>query len=90
MLAFSLVRRGLSVRGSALYRGPISVSSRPFHSALKRQLKAEKKAKDKETKLAQAATQQTLTVRSYVVEYCDIWQCMGMLEGRTNVLFPSY
>lgn len=69
MLAFSLVRRGLSVRGTTLYRGPISVSSRPFHSALKRQLKAEKKAKDKETKLAQAATQQTPTVRSSVVEF---------------------
>ena len=37
--------------------------SRPFHSALKRQLKAEKKAKDKETKLAQAAADQKETVR---------------------------
>ena len=33
------------------------VFSRPFHSALKRQLRAEKKAKDKETKLMQQADQ---------------------------------
>ena len=33
------------------------VFSRPFHSALKRQLKAEKKAKDREVKLAQQKDQ---------------------------------
>jgi len=35
------------------------VFSRPFHSALKRQLRAEKKAKDKEAKLTQQKDQVT-------------------------------
>jgi len=39
----------LTVRCARAYR----VFSRPFHSALKRQLRAEKKAKEKETKQAQ-------------------------------------
>lgn len=70
MLAFSLVRRGVLVKGTTLYRAPISVSSRPFHSAEKRRLKAEKKAKEKEIKLAQVAAQQKPTVRSSFVEVC--------------------
>ena len=62
MLACSLTRAGVSVAGRRLlvtleHRSTLSLS-RPFHSALKRQLKAEKKAKEKETKLAQAATAQ--------------------------------
>ena len=66
MLACSLTRAGGSVAGRRLLvtldrRSTLSLS-RPFHSALKRQLKNEKKAKEKETKLAQAATQQKASV----------------------------
>ena len=62
MLACSLTRVGGSLARRSLLvtlerRSTVSLS-RPFHSALKRQLKAEKKAKEKETKLAQAATTQ--------------------------------
>ena len=62
MLACSLVRSGLSV-AVRTYRRPI-FSSRPIHSALKKQLKAEKKAKEKETKLVQAANKQNTAVRT--------------------------
>ena len=67
MLASSLTRAGGSVAGSRLLlnldrRSTLSLS-RSFHSALKRQLKNEKKAKEKETKLAaQAASQQKASV----------------------------
>ena len=64
MLATRLVRSVLSEAGKTYPRSLISFSSRPFHSALKRQLKAEKKAKEKETKLSQAAAQQKTTVRN--------------------------
>ena len=47
--------------------------SRPFHSALKRQLKAEKKAKDKELKQAQTAAQQKTTVSTRVVVYSRVF-----------------
>ena len=43
----------LAVRCARAYR----VFSRPLHSALKRQLRAEKKAKEKETKQAQQKDQ---------------------------------
>ena len=65
MLAGRLIRIGRSVARRTY--PPSIFSSRPFHSALKRQLKAEKKAKEKETKLAQAAAQQKTTVRGYHV-----------------------
>ena len=66
MLACSLARAGVSVAGRRLLlnldRGSTLSLSRPFHSALKRQLKNEKKAKEKEAKLAQAAAQQKPSV----------------------------
>ena len=68
MLASSLTSRaGGSVAGSRLLlnldrRSTLSLS-RSFHSALKRQLKNEKKAREKETKLAaQEASQQKASV----------------------------
>ena len=66
VLACSLIRAGFSVAGRRLLmnidRGSTLSFSRPFHSALKRQLKNEKKAREKEAKLAQAATQQKASV----------------------------
>lgn len=63
MLGLNFVRRGWSLAGRT-YRETRAIfpPSRPFHSALKRQLKAEKKAKEKETKQAQVAAQQKPTV----------------------------
>ena len=73
MLACSLIRTGGSVAGRSLVNRRSISFSRPFHSALKRQLKAEKKAKEKETKLAQTATQQKSTVRTLMYDvYIDI------------------
>lgn len=52
MLSSSIIRCGCAVR--SLNRTPFL--SRSLHSALKKQLKAEKKAKDKEAKQAQLST----------------------------------
>ena len=73
------------VRWTRTYR----IFSRPFHSAMKRQIKAEKKLRDKEARVVQQLEKVCLKsgVKQYIV--CTYWglyvcreyNCMGSLEG---------
>ncbi len=65
----SLVSRVL--RGGLLRGYRTRVFSRPLHSALKRQLKAEKKQKDKETKEAQQP--QAVVSEYFSVDLCSVF-----------------